>query len=216
MAPGLRHTEEAISSTSGRHFSVSSARPMRASANSELTASRDWLTSAEARCISAAIDADGFGSAAGGAGSEGAGRSLRDERAAASRRGATPAAAGSTSQPFTTSIQTSVTELARNFSRSAVSRRMNLVRQKGWSSHAPHMACRCMPSRSSSTGIFFSMERLRPSVPSCLSIGPHRDDLSTPERRKPLETSGFLHGRKAIQRKRDSGTVFRSVGSEAM
>ena len=42
-----------------------------------------------------------------------------------------PLLTDATSRPFTTSIQTSVTELVRSFSRSAGSRRMNLVRQNG-------------------------------------------------------------------------------------
>lgn len=173
MAPGLRHTEVAISSTSGRHFSVSSARPMRASANSDETASRDWFISAEARCSSAPNSAAGGGGRGGGSAGGAAPCRAAREAATPSRRGATPSFAGiSTSLPLATSIQTSLTLLARSLSRSAGSSRMNLVRQNGWSSQAPHIACRCMPRRRSSTGIFFSMCKAAVGSDGCFEYRP--------------------------------------------
>ena len=54
-APGLRATEDEISSTSGITLSASTALPMRASLNIETTACLDSATMLEARSISAAI-----------------------------------------------------------------------------------------------------------------------------------------------------------------
>jgi hypothetical protein len=188
---------------------------MRASANSDETASRDWFTSAEARCSSAP------NSAAGGGGRGGASArrrapcgGARSRHGVAPRRHALVRGHLDIAGPGT-SIQTSLTLLARSLSRSAGSSRMNLVRQNGWSSQARTSRAGACPGagrrRESSSACAAAV-----GSDGCFEYRPAGDDLSGHRSEKAagnqrLFTSVCGPG----QRKRDSGTVLRSPGNVA-
>jgi len=132
---------------------------MRASANSDETATRDWLTSAEARCSSApAARRRTVRRARRGHGGRG------DPRGSPQRRGAAPPPApwargrglGRIDPHLADATGAQLLEVGR-----VAQNELGLPER--WSSHAPHIACRCMPKRRSSTEIFFSMACGKPA-----------------------------------------------------
>ncbi len=141
------------------------ARPRRASPNIFCTCARPLLQTAVAVRISSAkllegggtgVDVRGAaGRAAGSAGSEAGAGAGAASTVASSGAGAS----SGTSRPFSGSIQTSAITLSCSFLSCSASRITKRVFQNGWSIHAPSSACRCMPRRTWSTRIFFSMRR---------------------------------------------------------